>query len=254
MDLGLTGKVAMITGSGSGIGRATAVAFAGEGAKVVVSDIDVAGGEQTVRTIVDIGGEATFIQCDVSKSADVQALVKGTVAKYGSLDCAFNNAGIEGIVALTPEYPEDEWDRVINVNLKGVWLCLKYELEQMIKQGSGAIVNTSSIAGLIGQAGFSAYCASKGGVTQLTRTVALEYAKSGIRVNAVCPAGVETPLTQRIGKYYETHADLLNLLASPIPRMAQPEEIARNVVWLCSDVNGYVTGTLMTIDGGFTAQ
>ena len=157
-------------------------------------------------------------------------------------------------MARTPEDPEDEGDRVMNVNRTGVWRCLKYELEQMSKQGSGAIVNTSSIAGLIGQAGFSAYCASKGGVTQLTRTVALEYAKSGIRVNAVCPAGVETPLTQRIGKYYETHADLLNLLASPIPRMAQPEEIARNVVWLCSDVNGYVTGTLMTIDGGFTAQ
>src|ERR1043166_2163028 len=190
----VAGKVALVTGSGSGIGRATALAFAREGAKVVVSDVAVEGGEETVSLIKKAGGEAIFVQSNVSKAADVEALVNKAVQTYGRLDCAHNNAGVAGPNKSIIDITEESWDRVIAVNLTGVWLCMKYEIAQMLKNGSGAIVTPSSDAGLIGLRRGGAYVASKHGVVGLTKTAALEYAKSGIRVNAVCPGPIDTPM------------------------------------------------------------
>lgn len=245
----LQGKVALVTGAASGIGRATALAFAREGAKVVVADVLVDDGEQTVRLIKEAGGEAIFVKCDVSKQAEVEALIKKAVETYGALHCAFNNAGIEGRMAPSPDFSEEEWDRIIDVNLKGVWLCLKYELPQMTKQGGGVIVNTASVGGLVGLQGLSPYCASKGGVVQLTRTAALECAQSNIRVNAVCPGGINTAMSERLSKQQQIGP----ARPTPMRRWGKPEEIAEAVVWLCSDASSFVTGHLMTIDGGFVA-
>jgi NAD(P)-dependent dehydrogenase (short-subunit alcohol dehydrogenase family) len=249
----LAGKVALVTGGSSGIGRATARIFAREGAKVVVADVQVADGEETVRLIAAGGGEAIFVKTDVSQPADAEAMVRKAVETYGRLDCAFNNAGIEGVIQPTVEYGEAHWDRVLAVNLKGVWLCMKYELQQMLAQGKGAIVNTASIAGLVGLPGFSAYVAAKHGVNGLTKTAALEYAKSGIRVNAVCPGAIRTPMFER-GARNNPGIEEQTVAMEPIGRMAAPEEVGEAVVWLCSEAASFVTGLPMAVDGGWVAQ
>ena len=252
------GKVALVTGAGSGIGQASAVAFAREGAKVVVADVVAEGGEKTVRSIRDAGGDAMFVQTDVSKAGEVEGLVNRTVETYGRLDCAHNNAGIQlefegGKARLTAEGIEDHWDRMFDVNLKGIWLCMRYEIPQMLKQQSGTIVNTSSTAGLIGMTGEAAYVASKHGVVGLTKTAALEYARAGVRINAVCPGVIRTPMMESIlGDDPELEAQLIEQL-EPIGRMGRPEEIAEAVVWLCSDLASFVTGHIMAVDGGLVA-
>lgn len=249
----LEGKVALVTGGGSGIGRASAMTFAREGARVVVADVAVEGGEETVRIIQDAGGEGIFVRADVSKAGEVEALINSAVETYSRLDCAHNNAGIEQVAVRTHEYPEEVWDRLISINLKGVWLCMKYEIAQMLKQGGGAIVNTSSVAGLVGFRGISAYVASKHGVVGLTKTASLEYAEAGIRINAVCPGFIRTPLLERfINHNLELEAQLVQL--EPVGRIGTPEEVAEAVVWLCSGAASFVTGHAMTVDGGYVAQ
>ncbi len=250
-------KVALVTGGGSGIGRASAVVFAREGAKVVVADVDVAGGEETVRMVEAAGGAALFVSADVSKAAEVSALVERTVETYGRLDCALNNAGIQGDIKQTAECSQENWDRIIAINLTGVWLCMKHEIPHMLHQGGGAIVNTASNFGLVGSNGMPAYSASKHGVVGLTKTAALEYAKSGIRVNAVCPGPVQTPLVDKVlAAQPELGGQIIKAIEArePIGRMGQPEEIAEAVVWLCSDAASFVTGTAMSVDGGFVTQ
>jgi NAD(P)-dependent dehydrogenase (short-subunit alcohol dehydrogenase family) len=249
----LQGKVALVTGGGSGIGRASALACAREGAKVVISDIAIAGGEETVRMVKAAGGEATFVEADASKATEVEVLINKVVETYGRLDCAFNNAGIEGEIQQTTECSEENWDRVLAVNLKGVWLCMKYEIPVMLKQGSGAIVNTSSVAGLVGFQGLPAYVASKHGVAGLTKTAALEYAKSGIRVNAVCPGVINTPMVARLFSNQPHWGETVQAM-EPVARMGKPEEVAEAVVWLCSDAASFVTGSAMAVDGGMVAQ
>lgn len=247
------GKIALVTGGGSGIGRAASLALSKEGAKVAVSDIVAPGGEETVRLIRDAGGEAVFIKADVAKAAEVEALIKQVVETYGRLDCAFNNAGIEGVMTTTVDYSEENFDRTIAVNLKGVWLCMKHEISQMLTQGGGAIVNTASVAGLVGFQGLSAYVASKHGVNGLTKTAALEYAKNGIRVNAVCPGVIHTPMLDRL---FNSQPGVSETIAAmePVGRLGKPEEIAAAVVWLCSDAASFVTGLPMAVDGGLIAQ
>jgi NAD(P)-dependent dehydrogenase (short-subunit alcohol dehydrogenase family) len=249
----LKGKVALVTGASSGIGRASALTFARAGARVVVADVVVAGGEETVRLITAAGGEAIFVKADMAKAAEVEAMVNTAVAAFGRLDCAHNNAGIEGVTATTSDYPEDDWERVININLKGVWLCMKYEIPQMLKQGGGAIVNTASGAGLAGVPRMPAYVASKHGVVGLTKTAALEYAKAGIRVNAVCPGVIQTPMVERVASSRPGMIEKM-IAAEPIGRMGKPEEIAEAAVWLCSDAASFVTGHAMSVDGGALAQ
>jgi NAD(P)-dependent dehydrogenase (short-subunit alcohol dehydrogenase family) len=245
----MAGKVALVTGGSSGIGRATARAFAEAGATVVLSDINAADGEVVAQAIRDGGSEATFIQADVSQAADVARLISETVARYGRIDYAHNNAGILGGVAQLADVAEDEFDRLISVNLKGVWLCLKEEILQMQRQsGGGAIVNTASIAGIRGSAWLPIYSASKHGVIGLTRSAALAYAADSIRVNAICPGYVDTTMV--------TNTPLLQARAAertPLGRLATPEEIAAAVLWLCSDASSYVTGEAMVLDGGVTA-
>jgi NAD(P)-dependent dehydrogenase (short-subunit alcohol dehydrogenase family) len=251
----LEGKVALVTGGASGIGRATALTFAREGAKLIVADLNADGGHQTVHMITENGGEATFIQVDVSNATAVEAMISKAVETYGRLDCAHNNAGIAGhIRAPLHECPEDVWDQVLAINLKGVLLCMKYEIIQMLKQGSGAIVNTASIMGLVGSwSGTSAYNASKHGVVGLTKTASLEYARAGIRINAVCPGYIWTPLIEHaLLSRPEMEAQII--ARHPVGRMGKPEEIAEAVVWLCSDAASFVTGHTMTVDGGYVAQ
>ncbi len=248
----LDGRVALVTGGSSGIGRATALCFAREGARVVVADVDVKGGEETVKMISDTGGQAMLVKTDVTKAAEVEAMVNKTIESYGRLDCAYNNAGIV-VVASTVDHSEDDWDRVIDINLKGVWLCMKYEIPQMLKQGGGNIVNTASINAAVAAGNDCAYVASKHGVAGLTKTAAIEYARSGIRVNAVCPGKINTPMTDyliSIGAESESG----NEDESPIGRGGEPEEIAEAVVWLCSDAASFVTGHTMAVDGGYLAQ
>ena len=249
----LTDKIAMVTGGGSGIGRATAQALSRDGATLVVSDVDEQGGTETVDLIKAAGGQALFVGADVSQAEQVEALVEKTVAEYGRLDCAFNNAGIAGAAARTADYQETHWDRVIAINLTGVWLCMKYELQHMITQGSGAIVNTASVAGLVGFRSGPAYVAAKHGVVGLTKTAALEYAKAGIRVNAVCPGVIRTPMFER-GMEVDPRIEDGMVAREPIGRLGKPEEIAEAVVWLCSDAASFVTGHPMAVDGAWVAQ
>jgi len=251
METTFKNKVALVTGASSGIGKATALAFAKKGAKVVV--VDWIENKDTMDLIKDLGGEALFIKCDVSKAADVKAMVEKTIAEFGRLDYAFNNAGIEGSSAPIQDCTEENWDRTIGINLKGIWLCMKYEIPEMLKQGKGVIVNCSSVAGLVGFSGLPAYVASKHGVIGLTKTAALECAKLGIRVNAVCPGVIKTPMMDRItGNKKEAVEQFTGL--EPVGRFGLPEEIANAVVWLCSDEASFVTGHAMAVDGGFVAQ
>lgn len=250
----LEDKVGLVTGGASGIGRATAMAFAREGAKVVLADLVVDAGEEVVRLINEAGGEAIFVKCDVSKTAEVEAMINKAVETYGRLDYAFNNAGIGGDIAPVAECTEENWDHVIAVNLKGVWLCLKYEIRQMLKQGPGAIVNMSSVSGLVGDPDHPAYGASKHGVSGLTKAAALEYARAGIRVNAVCPAAIRTPMIERT---LQAQPELSwQSLASghPMGRIGEPEEVAEAVLWLCSDAASFITGHLLVLDGGLIAR
>ena len=249
----IEGKVALVTGGASGIGRATVLAFAKHGAKVVVADVQVESGEETVQMTKDSGGEAIFIRTDISQSEQVEAMVKKAVKAFGRLDYAGNIAGIEGQTALTADCTEANWARVCNTNLKGAWLCMKYEIKQMLKQGGGAIVNMSSHAGLVGFQYIPAYVASKHGVVGLTKAAALEYATSGIRVNVICPSVVHTPMIER---FTGGDAQVEAQLCEPIPlgRAAAPEEIAEAVIWLCSDAASFVTGHAMSVDGGYVIR
>jgi NAD(P)-dependent dehydrogenase (short-subunit alcohol dehydrogenase family) len=245
----LDGKVAIVTGGSSGIGRATAVAFAKEGAKVVVAARRNSEGEETVRLAKEAGGEALFVQTDVTKAVDIEALVNKTLETYSRLDCAFNNAGSGKANPLT-QMSESDWDFDLAVNLKAVWLCMKYEIPAMLRSGAGAIVNMASQGAIIGVPNFSSYCAAKGGVISLSRTAAIEYAQDKIRVNIVSPGAIKTELLSEIP------ADQLQEIEAAIPlkRAGQPEEIAAAVAWLCSDSASFVTGQNLAIDGGYTAQ
>jgi NAD(P)-dependent dehydrogenase (short-subunit alcohol dehydrogenase family) len=248
------GKVALVTGASSGIGRSTAYAFAARGAKVVVADVDVKGGETTVGRIKESGGEAIFVKTDVSKSEEVQALVNKTVETYGRLDYAHNNAGTNrGIGVPTADYKEEDWDIVQSINLKGVWLCMKYEIQQMLKQGGKtSIVNTASISGLSAHPADPAYVSSKFGCVGLTKTAALEYAKTGIRINCICPGPVKTALFDRVEEAIPGASEGAKDMV-PMGRVGEPEEIAEAVVWLCSDAASFVTALPLSIDGGEAA-
>jgi NAD(P)-dependent dehydrogenase (short-subunit alcohol dehydrogenase family) len=248
----LNHKITLVTGAGGGIGRATALVLAREGAKVLVSDISTRRGQETLSLVRDAGGEAEFFKADVSREADCSALVTAAVERWGRLDGAHNNAGISGQIVSVAEDTEENWDRTLAVDLKGVWLCMKYEIRQMLKQGGGSIVNTASTAGLLGAVRMGAYAAAKHGVIGITKTAALEYARQNIRVNAVCPGLVGTP---PILKWLEDPGTRERLLGQePIGRAGQPEEIGNAVAWLFSDAASFVTGAAFPVDGGLTAQ
>ena len=254
MNATLNNKTAIVTGGGSGIGRAAALAFANSGAKVVVADIDTEGGKATTSAIADAGGHALFIRADVSQADDVEAMITKAIEVYGHLDCAFNNAGIEGTVGTRlAEYDEDNWDKVIGINLKGVWLCMKHQLAYMSEQGSGSIVNTASIAGLVGGTFGSAYFASKHGVVGLTKAAAVEYGTAGIRVNAVCPGVIQTEMADRLLQDNKQRESAITAL-HPLGRLGTPDEIAQAVVWLSSDAASFITGQAIAVDGGYVAQ
>lgn len=248
----LSGQVALVTGAGAGIGRATAQAFAQQGVKVVVSDVDAKGGEATVELIRAAGGDATFIRCDVTRDAEVKALVDGTVAAYGRLDYAFNNAGIEIEKGKLADGEESEFDAIMGVNVKGVWLCMKHQIPVMLAQGGGAIVNTASVAGLGAAPKMSIYAASKHAVIGLTKSAAIEYAKKKVRINAVCPAVIDTDMFRRA---YEADPKKAEFAAAmhPVGRVGRVEEIAAAVLYLCSDNAGFTTGIALPVDGGATA-
>ncbi|MGD9054978.1 MAG: glucose 1-dehydrogenase [Desulfobacterales bacterium] len=246
-------KIALITGGSSGIGRAASQLFSREGAKVIIADINVEGGEETVQSISDAGGEAHFIRTDVSKSTEVEALIKKIIEMYSRLDCAYNNAGILGDVVSTIDHTEESWNRTIETNLKGTWLCMKYEIPQMLEQGSGSIVNTTATTGMyVGGKYRCAYSASKAGIVSLSKVAALEYAEYGLRVNVICPSA-RTPLMEQ---FFETNpeaeADFTTQM--PMGRIFAPEEIVEGALWLCSDASSFVTGHVLAAEGGFLCR
>lgn len=253
MEKAFAGKAALVTGAGSGIGRESALLFAQKGARVAVVDLDEKGGGKTVELIETAGGEAVFIKTDVSKSDQVQRMVAETIRAFGRLDFAHNNAGIEAGLYPLNEYKEEIWDRTIAVNLKGVWLGMKYEIPEMLKNGGGAIVNTASAAGIIGMPNHYAYVASKFGVVGITKGAALEFGGRGIRVNCICPAIVDTPMTDRFVTYGMGTKEMFAEM-TPMKRIGTPREIAASAVWLCSNEASYVTGHALLTDGGYTAQ
>jgi NAD(P)-dependent dehydrogenase (short-subunit alcohol dehydrogenase family) len=250
----LDGKIVLVTGGGSGIGRATALAFAREGAHILVADVSEESAITTARIVGDQGGDAHAIGCDVAQAAQVAAMVQSVLDRFGRLDCAFNNAGVEGGPpgVQMHEYADDTWDNVLDVNLKGVWLCMKYEIQAMLTSGGGAIVNTASIAGLTA-GGNAAYVASKHGVIGLTRRAAVEYGPLGIRVNAVCPGSIRTPMLERL---FQRAPDRERMLVdrTPLRRLGMPEDVAETVVWLCSDAASFVTGHPLVVDGGWLSS
>jgi NAD(P)-dependent dehydrogenase (short-subunit alcohol dehydrogenase family) len=228
--------------------------FAREGAKVVVADVDTGGGEETLSRVGKEGGQAEFIRTDIANSQEVEALIAAIITKHGRLDCAFNNAGILGEIVSVVDHTEQDWDRTLSTNLKGTWLCMKYEIPQMLAQGKGAIVNTTSTAGvLIGSPFRSAYAASKAGIVSLSKAAALEYAEHGLRVNAVCPSHTRTPLLER---FFNLRPELeANFIAqTPMGRIAAPEEVAEAALWLCSDASSFVTGQVLVVDGGYVTK
>ena len=248
------GKVVVVTGGGYGIGRAACLAFARDGAKVAVADVDVTSSEETVSLIKEAGGEAVFVKADVSQEAEVEALINKTVEIYGRLDCAFNNVGIHKTFVSTIDFTQEDWNQMMDINLKGMWLCMKYEIPQMLKQGKGAIVNASSAAGLIAAPSNPAYPASKHGVVGLTKMAAIEFARKGIRVNCICPG--PTTSTRMHEELAEFAMDIIEKMHDKVPmgRIAEPREIAEAAVWLCSDKASFVTGAALPVDGGLVAD
>ena len=252
MATGFEGKVGLVTGGTSGIGRETAVLFAKAGVKVVVAGRRELEGKETIELVRAAGGDGLFVKADVSKASEVDGLIQKVVERFGRLDIAFNNAGTEGVWVPIVRQSEEDWDRTIGINLKGVWLCLKYEIRQMLKQGGGgAIVNMGSINGLIGAVGAAAYSASKHGVIGLTKAAALETARNRIRINALCPAAIETPMSERLFGAPDVHKFVLS--CHPLGRFGKPAEIAEAVVWMCSDRASFMTGQSLVLDGGFLA-
>ena len=249
----MDGKVVIITGAASGIGRATAQIFAREGARVIIADVNEKGGEETLSMINKVGQQGLFVKADMTAETDVKTLIERAISAHGRLDAAFNNAGIEGKQGSSADMPANEFDRIIAVNLKGVYLCMKYQIQAMLKGGGGAIVNTASVAGLVGFPGLGAYVASKHGVIGLTKTAALEYAKANIRVNCVCPGLIDTPMVGRLGG---SNPEMVAALTQtePVGRLGKPAEIGEAAVWLCSDHASFVTGHSMVVDGGLVAQ
>lgn len=253
----LKGKVAVVTGAGSGIGRATAMMFAAEGAKVVVSDINEQTAQETKRAIEEAGGEATAIKVDAASDADNKRLVEAAVESFGKLDVAFNNAGIEGLLAPTVEYPTPDWDKIIAINLSSVYYGMRHQIAQMREQGSGgSIVNTASVLGLVGFANAPGYTAAKHGVVGLTKVTALESAPIGVRVNAINPGFIETPLVMDRGVKASEDKETYDQIAAlhPLGRLGKAEEVAAAVLWLASDASSFVTGISLPVDGGYTAQ
>ena len=253
MDRYFENKIAVVTGAGSGIGRASAITFAENGAKVIVADIEPVSGTETVNLIKKNNGEAIFVKTDVSKSEDVEKLVLKTIEIYNRIDIAFNNAGIEVPMAKIADILEEDWDRIININLKSVWLCMKYEIGAMLLQGCGVIVNMSSVVGILGQQDMASYVACKHAIIGLTKTAALEYASKGIRINAVCPVIVDTPMLER---YTKGDPDTIAGLSAqyPLKRLIKPQEVANAVLWLCSEKSSYINGHSLVMDGGFSIQ
>lgn len=249
----LENKVTLITGAASGIGRAAALLFAREGATLILADTNQEGGEETAQRVSEKGGEAIFIRTDVAQAAEVETLIRQAVDKYGRLDCAFNNAGIAGMPVRLADVPEDDFDRIIAVNVKGVWLCMKHEIPQMIAQGGGAIVNTASVAGLVGSHSLPIYGASKHAVVGMSKTAAIEYARKNVRVNALCPAVIRTPMATG-GLSANDHFLDAAIAGNPSRRLGEAHEVAAAALWLLSDAASFTTGAALTVDGGFSAQ